>query len=150
MDSSGLFGSTTYLKSSVGKGITLNDKFESDKIKILAPTKRNYMINASELELINNLINDKKYDLIRKKNEKIILKVFYKELTKQSFSLTVSDAEGLHKISSFENIIELYENLDEMIIIVRLILFLILDVLVFIVSIIMILFLSVLLRKQIN
>lgn len=77
------------------------------------------MVLRSANFTINLPYTDEEYSLLFEKNEKLILKVFYKELTKQGFSLTVSDAEGLHKISSFENIIELYENLDEMIIIVK-------------------------------
>ena len=49
---------------------------------------------------------------ITKCNEEKILNSFYCELKEQGFSFSAHDGEFSHKIDSFENILDLYHDLD--------------------------------------
>lgn len=51
---------------------------------------------------------------ITKRNEEKILNSFYNELREHGFSFSAHDGEFSHKINSFEDILDLFHDLDEM------------------------------------
>lgn len=56
---------------------------------------------------------------ITKRNEEKILNSFYSELKEQGFSFSIYDGELFNKVSSVEGILDLYHNVEEMIIRVK-------------------------------
>lgn len=90
-------------------------RITNDKIKVLAPTKID--TRCANLTIYLDPDHDQKLNLIIKKNQRIILRIFFEELSKNGFSLTASDVKSdgkiTYEINSFKDLLDLHERLDE-------------------------------------